>query len=302
MVGACAVNKIVLMFANVIIGIDGGPGGRDALALARRLAARHARFTLVNVWDPREALASAVTGRPHPSTTGQELLERLRRESGLDCRIAQVGASSPQRGLQELADHVGADLLVVGTSRHGDHPRLLGDHARGALHGAPCAVAVAAEGADRIRDVAIAWDGSPGAQDALEVAREIGQAHGATLHGFTVVPPMPGMCAPEAVAYADLMEEGRGKELEHRRAELQVEGITDIRAEKGLSSADLCGWTSDVDLIVAGSRGHGPVRRLFLGSTGDALVGDAQCSVLIVPRGERLHDSGPSERALLTVI
>ena len=37
------------MFSNVIVGIDGGPGGRDALALARHLAG-HAEITLAHVY------------------------------------------------------------------------------------------------------------------------------------------------------------------------------------------------------------------------------------------------------------
>ena len=37
------------MFRNVLIGIDGRQGGRDAIALARQLAAREATLTLGHV-------------------------------------------------------------------------------------------------------------------------------------------------------------------------------------------------------------------------------------------------------------
>jgi nucleotide-binding universal stress UspA family protein len=37
---------------------------------------------------------------------------------------------------------------------------------------------------------------------------------------------------------------------------------------------------------VVGSRRWGPVARLLLGSTGEALLHDARCSALIVPRAD----------------
>jgi hypothetical protein len=48
------------MFDNVLVGVDGRPGGRDALVLARQLAAPAARLTLANIygeagWPPGSA-------------------------------------------------------------------------------------------------------------------------------------------------------------------------------------------------------------------------------------------------------
>lgn len=39
------------------------------------------------------------------------------------------------------------------------------------------------------------------------------------------------------------------------------------------------------DLLVMGTRGHGPVRRALLGSVANSLLASATCDVLIVPRG-----------------
>jgi nucleotide-binding universal stress UspA family protein len=41
----------------------------------------------------------------------------------------------------------------------------------------------------------------------------------------------------------------------------------------------------DVDLLVCGSRGYGPVRRVLLGTVSAALVRQASVPVLVVPRG-----------------
>lgn len=39
-----------------------------------------------------------------------------------------------------------------------------------------------------------------------------------------------------------------------------------------------------VDLLVAGSRGYGPLSRVLLGSVTTQLIGMAPCPVLVVPR------------------
>ena len=46
---------------------------------------------------------------------------------------------------------------------------------------------------------------------------------------------------------------------------------------------------ADVDLLVIGSRRWGAVARLLLGSTGEVLMHDAACPVIVVPRAH----SGP---------
>ncbi len=292
------------MFSNVLVGIDGGEGGRDALALARQLAAPGAQLTLAGVWSTRDAMASAITGRAHPATAGHELLEHLRAAEDLDCRVVQISAGSPQQGLHELAEQSGADLLVVGASRHGDGERhLLGDHARGALHGASCAVAVAAPGfagAPRIGDIGVAWDGGASARAALAQARTIAGSTGARLHGMSVVAPLPGMFTPELVAYAQVLDDTAGEEVRRRRTELEALGLDVVRAGKGIAAVELCEWSEEVDLLVLGSRGFGPVRRLFLGSTGDAVVRHARTSVLVLPRPEQAELEAAREAAIVS--
>ena len=45
------------------------------------------------------------------------------------------------------------------------------------------------------------------------------------------------------------------------------------------------GFDGEVDLLVLGSRGYGPVRRTLLGSTSDRVVHVAPSSVVVLPRG-----------------
>lgn len=48
----------------------------------------------------------------------------------------------------------------------------------------------------------------------------------------------------------------------------------------------LAAASNDLDLLVCGSRGCGPIRSLLLGSTSHSLVRNAACPVLIVPLSE----------------
>jgi nucleotide-binding universal stress UspA family protein len=46
----------------------------------------------------------------------------------------------------------------------------------------------------------------------------------------------------------------------------------------------LASSSGDLDLLVVGSRAHGPVRRVLLGSTSTRMFREASCAVLVVPR------------------
>ena len=47
------------------------------------------------------------------------------------------------------------------------------------------------------------------------------------------------------------------------------------------------GCPSEVDLLVCGSRGRGPLGRVVLGSVSAGVLRKARCPVLVVPRGAR---------------
>jgi len=133
------------MFGNIVIGVDGRQGGRDAIALARHLASPDASFTLVYVcgrgpiswWHHQR-------GEERPYDREASMLATERERAGIQAGIACVPGPSPAAGLHDLANTIAADLIVVGTSRHTLPGRLLlGDDAGASLHEAPCPIAVA---------------------------------------------------------------------------------------------------------------------------------------------------------------
>ena len=47
----------------------------------------------------------------------------------------------------------------------------------------------------------------------------------------------------------------------------------------------LAAASGDLDLLVCGSRGYGPVRRVLLGSVSRRLSHEARCPLIVLPRG-----------------
>jgi nucleotide-binding universal stress UspA family protein len=269
-------------FGNALVGVDGTPRGRDAIALAERLRAPRGRMTLASV-----VLLPSPTYRNFHATPvwrkRRAMLERERDVFGVAAELTGTFAASVGSGLHQLAEDYDADLLVVGSSGRGRVGRVLGgDDARGTVSGATCPVAVAPQGyADRagpIRTVGVGYDGSAEAKASLAVARKLADANARRLVALTVVRPVAGAAGRREGAETKGTLEQPARDL---LASLEgVEGHVAI----GAPASELVAFGDRVDLLVVGSRGHGPLRRLALGSTSLPLIREARCSLLVIPR------------------
>jgi nucleotide-binding universal stress UspA family protein len=278
------------MFDNVLAGIEGRAGGRDAIALAQRLLADGGRLTLVHVrsgfMHPLRAMTPTLMKEQEEAS--EQLLEDERAAAGVEAELLSVTASTPGAGLHKKAEAMGADLIVVGSSSRGLLGRaMIGDDTRAALNGAPCAVAIAARGYAEhplpLARIGVAYNGSPEAGTALAAAREVAAPDRAEIYALEVVSiptyAFTGLVQPAFGETVDVML----SEANARMAEL--EGARG-RAVYGLAGEELAQFGGDVDLLVVGSRSYGPVRRLVLGSTSGYLQRHARCSLLVLPRTE----------------
>lgn len=266
------------MFKNLLVGVDGRPNGRDAIALAGRLIAPDGKLTLAHVHsgETAEELAEC-----------EELLEQERIRADVTGELLSVIGESPGRGLHQTAEELGADLLVVGSCRHGAFGRvMLGDDTRSALNGAPCAVAIASRGyAENLKPLArvgVGYNFSPESRAALEVARRLAAPTRASVYALEVL-------AITTYAYNGLVPILMGEDMDARLKEAnerlkELRGVQG-RAVCGLTGEELAAFGDEVDILVIGSRGYGPIRRLVLGSTSDYLERRARCSLLVLPRG-----------------
>jgi nucleotide-binding universal stress UspA family protein len=75
------------------------------------------------------------------------------------------------------------------------------------------------------------------------------------------------------------------QELE--QATSTVQSSTDVEASlvEGDAAEVLAEASADLDLLVVGSRGYGPLRAVLLGSVSTALVRSAQSPLVVLPRG-----------------
>jgi nucleotide-binding universal stress UspA family protein len=144
--------------------------------------------------------------------------------------------------------------------------------------------------------VLLAYDASPGAEDAVSLVTTMPWPPGSAVRVVTVVEPSAAMvpAAPFAPARLVASPEIEAQILDHHESEItRVLGL--LRAS-GLDATGsvLRGRPATVlvdeanrfaaDLIVAGSRGHGPIATLVLGSVSAELVDHAPCPVLVARR------------------
>lgn len=287
------------MFHLVIAGIDGYDGGRDAAAFARVLEPDE--IHLVSAY-PVDRIRTRAALRGYDELLRDDTVRRLEAaevDAGVEVQLHAVPDTSPARALQGQAEARGADLLVVGSCHRGKVGRvLLGDVARGVLHGAPCPVAVvphryrATHG--RLGTVVVADDGSPEAREAVRLGGRLRDELGARLVLLRSIGSISVLDSSPLFTDWDqiLADERADAEGELRAALDGLGGDAEVRVVVGDAGAMLVAASEDADLVVMGSRGWGSLKRVALGSTSDHLVHHAACPVVVVPRPAVEADAG----------
>jgi nucleotide-binding universal stress UspA family protein len=285
----------------IVVGYDGSAAGRDALALAERLARTAGSKLLIarvegNLAEPERARVEAELARD---------IEAALAESPLSPAVRLLSGRSPARALHELtASDPAIGLLVLGsTHREGLGRVVPGGVAERLLSGASLPVAVAPRGyaegaaasapdgavalADELRVVAVAFDASAEARGALELAATIARLAEATVRVIAV-----GEAAAPAGEAAGSGTSDVGGWAADLQSELHdvVAGLPrELRAlpiyERGGAARRLLARAEEgVDLLVMGSRGYGPLRAVLLGSTSAVVIAEAPCPVIVCPR------------------
>jgi nucleotide-binding universal stress UspA family protein len=204
---------------------------------------------------------------------------------------------STARALHRVVRREHRDLLVLGSSRRGTEGHVrIGKRTRQLLCKFECPLALAPLGLHKrapvpLRKVGVGYDASLEAQAALALAGSIALAAGAELRVRAVVDDRVPVLARGAldglvsVAWTALLGE------EEQRLREQCEAVADaseaearVDVLRGRPADALLELSEQVDLLVIGSRRWGPDARVLLGSTGEALLHDAACAMVAVPR------------------
>jgi nucleotide-binding universal stress UspA family protein len=280
--------------SEIIIGVDGTERGEDAVAFGRRLAAfAGARLVLANAfpYDDIRGRATSLAYREALRADSQTMLDAVRHRSGLDASTHPIAGTSPARALHELAEHDGAAMVVVGSSHAGRARRALpGTTGERLLHGSPCAVAVVPKGYretehEAPRRIGVGTDGGDEATEALRGAAELARALGAELEVIWAFAPKVARVDDEFLA--DLERTSRARVDETVKALPPA-----IEAARVFVESDpvdtLVQRSRELDLLVIGSRGYGPLRSVLLGGVSGRVIRDAACPVIVVPRGAQI--------------
>jgi nucleotide-binding universal stress UspA family protein len=288
------------MFNKIIVGVDGREGGRDALALAALLRSEFGGELVAVHAYPYDLFVSRGTTAEFETimhgNAEDALMDELERTQ-VAAHAAAVPDGSPGRALQRAVTRHHADLIVVGSAHRGIIGRVLaGNVTMGTLHGAECPVIVAprgyAEHGSPLQAIGVGFDGSPEARAAVELARDVAAAVGGRLRVIRVLEPAP--LGGPGLAYRKDWAEHAAERRDDAQAELdellaELGEIATGEVVVGDPATELAYAGNELDLLVSGSRGYGPVRRLMLGSTSARLVREAPCAVLVLTRGAEVE-------------
>jgi nucleotide-binding universal stress UspA family protein len=281
----------------VIIGYDGSERGDDALVLGAALGGALGAPIEVVAAFPLTPRSSRIpmTGHADTSSRGvaESWLDRARERIGSQAgaEFSAVPAPSAPRALQFLAEERKAAAVVVGSSHRGRVGRVLpGGTAERLLHGSPCPIAVPPMGyreheVAAFRVIGVAYDGGKDARAALAEARRLARATGAELEVVAVLDPTPSRYDQRGFAMDEHLATIRTAAREELEAvSAEEEPRAGLRVLEGTPHEQLVGASRELDLLVMGSRGYGPVLAVLLGATSRRVVAEAACPVLVVPR------------------
>ncbi len=289
------------MASRVVIGYDGSEASEDAVAFGLTWCRSTGDVPIVATVYPEEHPLGAgrvdVEWASYVREQAESIQDKARAAIGDDALYAAVASTSAAHGLVDLAEEAEAIQVIVGTSQESGLSRaLLGSSTERLLHGATAPVTIVPPGwresaPDRIRRVGVAYvdtrDGREALRMAVRAALRIPEAQ-LTLYSVFGQPSerysfLAGRTDEQRVW--DTARDSFGKALEFAAAGVPPElesrtvllqgPIVDSLAELG---------PDDGDLLVCGSRGYGPARRVLLGGVSSRLIRRARLPVTVVPR------------------
>ena len=256
------------------------------------------------------ASVSSERDRPHAGQQDEDLvidasdaLAEAHRElepEGIPVECRELTGTSAPRALHEAVEAEDAGLLIVGSTRQGRVGQVFpGSTAERLMHGAPCPIAIVPAGWEAgagLQTIGVAYVDTEEGHEALRGAYALAQRAGATLRVLTAVKAGLALYGETEARTA----EQRGKDFDEVEGELRVraegalrratdalDGNVPVEADAFVEDpADvLIRVSENLDLLVCGSRGYGPLRAVLLGGVSRRLTAEAQCPVIVIPRG-----------------
>lgn len=284
----------------LVIGYDGAPGGADALALglgwSRQLSVRAVIVTVYPGPAPIGPGRVDVEWVADRRREAERLLDEALTVSSpaASVEFKAVGSGSASHGLHDVAEELGASLIVLGSQT--ERRLLATSTGERVIAGAPCPVAMPPRGwRDRalhdLGRIGVAFVPTPDGREALRVGAMLALRIGARLHVVTVVAGPAEVMSYRIGEDVDRMYVTAAKEaFEHSIEQAISELASDVEAIGEVVVGDdpvetLAGMAnSSFDALFMGSRGYGPMRRVLLGGVASRLLRRLDIPAVIVPR------------------
>jgi nucleotide-binding universal stress UspA family protein len=133
-------------------------------------------------------------------------------------------------------------------------------------------------------NILLPTDFSDTAEHAMQQAKGLASSFSATLHVLHVIPDPTwsvegtGWALPDLIGTWDREAQVRLQALESQDHPMQV------HTRRGDPSVEISQYAGEhqIDLIVMGTHGHGPIQRMLLGSVAEKVIRTAPCPVLTV--------------------
>lgn len=287
------------MLNTIIVGVDGRDASDDAVALARALSRLDdAEIAVISVYAATPSVDPKIRWEHVKyASDADAALDRVRGyfRDAANVTYDAVPGTSPAGGLQLAAADRAADLIVIGAT----HASRLG-HAVGSdlltklmwEPRQPVAVAprgYAADAPERVARIGVAYDGGQETEAALRFAAQMAGAteeHPGQVDAIYVDAHAPGLerrPSGEPVAATAARHRVIDGILSQVEREMPAT-VTVNRVElHGRPARELIEMTHDLDLLVTGTHGRGPIGQLLHGSVVRDVAQQAACPIVAVP-------------------
>ncbi len=279
----------------IVVGFDLSDASRRAVWWAAREAGNRRRPLLLLhafTWPFEEVVHSLQEAMRHELDALRETCGQI--VPGLEVRT-ELASGDPAWVLSDTAEQ--AELLVLGPSGMGGAPRgALGSTAAELVSrraGVPMVVVRGAAPPEQPElatgPAVVGVDGSPASSEAIAFAYDFAARHGVELvavHAWSDLPLDPFARVQDwergwdevRTDAADVLAQSLAGEMEQYPDVSVRRVITPARPAQALLEE-----AEGASMLIVGSHGRGPVRRLVLGSVSHAAVHHASCPVAVVP-------------------
>ncbi|MBI5640452.1 MAG: universal stress protein [Nitrospirae bacterium] len=280
-------------YRKILVAVDGSESGKNAFRQSCKIARRdNSWITVITAIPPYQDQFQMLSIKEKVSRAlreeGEKILSELKKIADEeDVFIRPVlDEGSPVDSILDLAEENNFDLIVMGRRGKGRLEK--------ALVGSVTARVIGHSRRDVLvvpKDTAVKWDtlvtptdGSRFSKVSTDKAIGLAKSYGGQIKAVSIVDVTEEFQTQAPDAVEDLVKQARAyaDEVGKRAEEQGVKAESFVReGESYKVITDLAGQLG-ADMIIMGSHGRTGVKRLFMGSVTERVIGHAPCPVLVV--------------------